>query len=85
MAHWCVGVISSGTCCLRPRYLLVDYLIILYYHLVDHGFVKALLFVSAGSIIHALTDEQDLGKKGGLIKYHLIHILCMAHWCVGVK
>lgn len=39
------------------------------YHLVNHGFFKALLFLCAGSIIHALADEQDLRKMGGLIKY----------------
>lgn len=39
------------------------------FHLVNHGFFKALLFLSAGSIIHALADEQDLRKMGGLMKY----------------
>jgi len=39
------------------------------FHLVNHGFSKALLFLSAGSIIHALADEQDLRKMGGLVKY----------------
>lgn len=39
------------------------------YHLVNHGFFKALLFLCAGSIIHALADEQDLRRMGGLIKY----------------
>jgi NADH-ubiquinone oxidoreductase chain 5 len=36
------------------------------YHLVNHAFFKALLFLSAGSVIHALSDEQDLRKMGGL-------------------
>lgn len=39
------------------------------FHLVNHGFFKALLFLSAGSIIHALADEQDLRKMGALIQY----------------
>lgn len=34
------------------------------FHLVNHGFFKALLFLSAGSIIHALSDEQDFRKMG---------------------
>lgn len=34
------------------------------FHLVNHGFFKALLFLSAGSIIHALSDEQDIRKMG---------------------
>ena len=38
------------------------------YHLVNHAFFKALLFLSAGSVIHALQDEQDLRKMGGLRK-----------------
>lgn len=36
------------------------------FHLINHGFFKALLFLSAGSIIHALTDEQDLRKMGSM-------------------
>lgn len=36
------------------------------FHLVNHGFFKALLFLSAGSIIHALNDEQDFRKMGGM-------------------
>lgn len=34
------------------------------FHLINHGFFKALLFLSAGSIIHALSDEQDIRKMG---------------------
>lgn len=38
------------------------------FHLMNHAFFKALLFLSAGSIIHAMADEQDMRKYGGLIK-----------------
>lgn len=38
------------------------------YHLANHAFFKALLFLSAGSIIHAIADEQDMRKMGGLVK-----------------
>ena len=38
------------------------------FHLMNHGFFKALLFLSAGSVIHAMSDEQDMRKMGGLIK-----------------
>lgn len=38
------------------------------FHLVNHGFFKALLFLSAGSVIHAMADEQDMRKLGGLIR-----------------
>ncbi|MBS1758345.1 MAG: hypothetical protein JSU03_13800 [Bacteroidetes bacterium] len=37
------------------------------FHLFNHAFFKALLFLSAGSVIHAIADEQDLRKMGGLI------------------
>ena len=38
------------------------------FHLANHAFFKALLFLSAGSVIHALGDEQDMRKMGGLAK-----------------
>jgi NADH-quinone oxidoreductase subunit L len=38
------------------------------FHLMTHAFFKALLFLSAGSVIHALSDEQDMRKMGGLWK-----------------
>uniref|UniRef100_A0AAU8HN78 NADH-ubiquinone oxidoreductase chain 5 n=1 Tax=Demospongiae sp. TaxID=2813625 RepID=A0AAU8HN78_9METZ len=38
------------------------------FHLLNHAFFKALLFLSAGSVIHAISDEQDMRKMGGLIK-----------------
>jgi NADH-ubiquinone oxidoreductase chain 5 len=37
------------------------------FHLMNHGFFKALLFLSAGSVIHAMADEQDFRKLGSLI------------------
>jgi NADH-ubiquinone oxidoreductase chain 5 len=37
-----------------------------FFHLTNHAFFKALLFLSAGSIIHATNDEQDMRKMGGL-------------------
>jgi NADH-ubiquinone oxidoreductase chain 5 len=40
------------------------------FHLTNHAFFKALLFLSAGSVIHAINDEQDMRKMGGL--KHLI-------------
>ncbi len=38
-----------------------------FYHLINHAFFKALLFLTAGSIIHALRGEQDLRRMGGLV------------------
>ena len=37
-----------------------------FFHLINHGFFKALLFLSAGILIHNLMDEQDIRKMGGL-------------------
>ena len=37
------------------------------FHLANHAFFKALLFLSAGSVIHALVNEQDMRKMGGLL------------------
>ena len=36
------------------------------FHLFNHAFFKALLFLSAGSIIHALSNEQDMRKMAGM-------------------
>lgn len=37
--------------------------------MVTHAFFKALLFLGAGSVIHAMSDEQDIKKMGGLRRY----------------
>ena len=37
--------------------------------MIMHAFFKALLFLAAGSVIHALHDEQNMKKMGGLRKY----------------
>jgi NADH-quinone oxidoreductase subunit L len=39
------------------------------FHLMTHAFFKALLFLGSGSVIHALSGEQDMRKMGGLKKY----------------
>lgn len=38
------------------------------FHLANHALFKALLFLSAGCVIHGLLDEQDLRKMGGLLQ-----------------
>jgi NADH-quinone oxidoreductase subunit L len=38
------------------------------FHLLTHAFFKALLFLGAGSVIHAMSDEQDIRKMGGIWK-----------------
>jgi len=39
------------------------------FHLVNHAFYKALLFLGAGAVIHAVADNQDFRKYGGLKSY----------------
>ncbi len=47
------------------------------FHLMTHAFFKALLFLSAGSVIIAMHHEQDMRKMGGLRKY-----MPITYWCV---
>jgi NADH-ubiquinone oxidoreductase chain 5 len=39
------------------------------FHLMNHAFYKGLLFLGAGAVIHAVADNQDFRKYGGLIKF----------------
>lgn len=48
------------------------------FHLTTHAFFKALLFLGAGSVIHAMSNEQDMRKMGGIWK--LIPSTYMAMW-----
>ena len=48
------------------------------FHLTTHGFFKALLFLCAGSVIHAMSNEQDMRKMGGL--YKKIPITAILMW-----
>src|SRR5438093_2554745 len=49
------------------------------FHLMTHAFFKALLFMAAGIVIHALAGEQDLRKMGGLRRF-----LPRTYWAFGV-
>src|SRR5512136_1280023 len=40
------------------------------FHVLTHAFFKALLFLGSGAVIHAMHDEQDIQKMGGL-KHHM--------------
>ncbi|MER2519310.1 MAG: NADH-quinone oxidoreductase subunit L [Bdellovibrionales bacterium] len=60
------------------------------YHLMTHAFFKALLFLCAGSVIHALSGEQDMRKMGGLMKktpitYALMWIGSLALAGIGIE
>lgn len=47
-----------------------------FFHLFNHAFFKALLFLSAGSLIHAFFDEQDLRKMGQLRETIPFTLIC---------
>jgi NADH-quinone oxidoreductase subunit L len=57
------------------------------YHLMTHAFFKALLFLGAGSVIHALSGEQDMRNMGGLrskIPWTFWTMMCAAVAIAGV-
>src|ERR1035437_8368329 len=57
------------------------------YHLMTHAFFKALLFLGAGSVIHALSGEQDMRNMGGLrkkIPWTFATMMCAAVAIAGV-
>lgn len=65
-----VKKIVAYSTCSQLGYMILscglnDYNIALF-HLINHAFFKALLFLSSGSIIHSIRDEQDIRKIGGL-------------------
>jgi NADH-ubiquinone oxidoreductase chain 5 len=47
------------------------------FHLFNHAFFKALLFLGAGIIIHALLNEQDMRHMGRLVKFLPLTYICM--------
>ncbi len=51
------------------------------FHLMTHAFFKALMFLGSGSVIHAMHEEQDIRKMGGLKKYMPItHVTFVIGW-----
>jgi len=57
------------------------------YHLMTHAFFKALLFLGAGSVIHALSGEQDMRQMGGLRKkvpWTFLTMMCAAVAIAGI-
>jgi NADH-quinone oxidoreductase subunit L len=48
------------------------------FHLMTHAFFKALLFLAAGSVLHALSEEHDMRKMGGL--YRHMRVTAITFW-----
>jgi NADH-quinone oxidoreductase subunit L len=54
------------------------------FHVMTHAFFKALLFLGAGSVIHAMHHEQDIRKMGGLKKYLPITHITFLLGCIAI-
>ena len=54
------------------------------FHLMTHAFFKALLFLSAGSVIHAMGGEQDMWNMGGLSKKIKVTFVCMLFGTIAI-
>jgi len=54
------------------------------FHLMTHAFFKALLFLSAGSVIHAMGGEQDMWHMGGLSKKIKTTFICMLFGTIAI-
>lgn len=73
-------VIAYSTCSQLGYMVIIcgfSYYDLSLFHLLNHGFFKALLFLSAGSIIHAINDEQDIRKVGGTLQSIPFSYICM--------
>ena len=55
------------------------------FHVMTHAFFKALLFLGAGSVIHAMHHEQDMRKMGGLKKYLPITHITFLVGCIAIS
>ncbi len=54
------------------------------FHVMTHAFFKALLFLGAGSVIHAMGGEQDMRKMGGLSKWLPVTTWTMLIGCIAI-
>ncbi len=54
------------------------------FHVMTHAFFKALLFLGAGSVIHAMHHEQDMRRMGGLKKYLPITHITFLLGCIAI-
>jgi NADH-quinone oxidoreductase subunit L len=54
------------------------------FHVMTHAFFKALLFLGAGSVIHAMGGEQDMRNMGGLKKYMSITHITFLLGCLAI-
>lgn len=55
------------------------------FHVLTHAFFKALMFLGAGSVIHAMSDEQDLRRMGGLRKALPVTFITFFIGCLAIS
>ncbi len=55
------------------------------FHVLTHAFFKALLFLCAGSVIHAMSGEQDIRNMGGLKKYLPVTHITFLMGCIAIS
>ncbi|RZK34742.1 MAG: NADH-quinone oxidoreductase subunit L, partial [Hymenobacter sp.] len=55
-----------------------------FFHVLTHAFFKALLFLGAGSVIHGMSNEQDMRRMGGLRKSMPITFITMLIGCLAI-
>jgi NADH-quinone oxidoreductase subunit L len=55
------------------------------FHVLTHAFFKALLFLCAGSVIHAMSSEQDIRNMGGLKKYLPVTHITFLMGCLAIS
>lgn len=73
-------IIAYSTCSQLGFMMLacgLGYYNVAFFHLITHAFFKCLLFLCSGSIIHALNDQQDIRKMGGLFNHLPFTFACM--------
>jgi len=50
------------------------------FHLVNHAFFKAILFLAVGCVLHGVYDQQDIRKLGGLLRIYTFYLYCYSNW-----
>lgn len=79
--QWDLKKVIAYSTCSQLGYMFLacgfSYYSVALFHLFNHAFFKALLFLSAGSVIHALNDEQDMRRMGGLLRFLPFTFVCI--------
>ena len=73
-------VIAYSTCSQLGYMFFIcgfSYYNVSFFHLFNHAFFKALLFLTAGCLIHSINNEQDIRKMGGFLKVFPFAYICL--------